>query len=110
MATVVPIARPAPRPADPTVGELVEQVAVLAGLIIEFAREGDELRRRLAEIEGRLPKPRFTIPPGWVPIKKASGSFALSTVHQWARERKITSMKVGGRRYVDPNSMPPARA
>ena len=68
------VALRAPRPAEPTVAELVEQVAVLAGLIIEFAREGDELRRRLAEVEARLPKPRFTIPPGWLPLKLAAAA------------------------------------
>jgi hypothetical protein len=66
----------------------------------------DEIAALRAEVDALKPAKRFTIPPGWVPIKKASGSFAPSTIHQWARERKVMSIKVGGRRYIDPSSLP----
>ncbi len=92
MAEIVRL--PARAAVEPTVAELSAQIATLTG--------------RLAELETRLPPPRFTIPAGWVPVKQASCSFALSTVHQWARKRKITSVLIGGRRYIDPSSLPRA--
>lgn len=99
----------APRLGEPTVAELTEQVGVLAQLVIELACQGDELRRRLAEIETRVPKPRFTIPPAWVNVKNAAAlcGYAAPTVSEWARARKIVSIKIGGRRYIDPGSLPP---
>ncbi len=77
---------------------LESQVAVL---IVAVA----ELR---AEIDALKPPPRFTIPPTWLTVKRAAAlsGYAPPTVSEWARERKITSNKIGGRRYVDPSSLP----
>jgi hypothetical protein len=99
MATVIALTRPSTDDPDRT-RVLEAQVATLIAVVAEMRGELDALK----------PPPRFTIPPGWVPIKQASCSFALSTVHQWARKRKITSIIIGGRRYIDPASLPSRRA
>jgi len=71
-----------------------------------------QLMERVAELERRLPKPRFTIPPEYVTIQQASGicGYSPATLYGWLRRGRIKGAPLGGRRYVDAKSLPPRRA
>ena len=104
-SNVIPLRRPV---VEPTAGELAEQVAVLAELVIEFARDADEMRRRLADLEARTPKPRFTIPPGWIAFKTAVAESGLSrsTLYRKIRRGEVVAVKVGVVTAIDPATLP----
>jgi hypothetical protein len=93
MAEIVRLpARPAAEPSDHDL--LVCALAELAAL--------------RAEVEALKPAPRFTIPANWLNVKNAAAlcGYAEPTVSEWARELKVTYIKVGGRYYIDPASLP----
>jgi hypothetical protein len=98
MASVIALTRPSTDDPDRT-RVLEAQVATLIAVVAEMRGELDALK----------PPPRFTIPPGWLTVKRAAAlcGFAEPTVSEWARKRKVTSLLVGGRRYIDPSSLPP---
>ena len=99
-SNVIPLRRPV---VEPTAGELAEQVAVLAELVIEFARDAEMgMRRRLADLEARTPKPRFTIPPGWIAFKTAvaeSGP-SLDAISQNQTRRSSPSKSASSPRLI----------
>jgi hypothetical protein len=93
MSTVVPLTRPST--AEPTDREL----------LLRALREIAELR---AEVEALKPAPRFTIPATWLNVKNAAAhcGYAEPTISEWTRKRRLTFLKIGGRLFIDPTSLP----
>jgi len=106
MAAVVPLRHPA---GEPSVASLEAQIAALTEAVAELARDRDLMRERLADLETRVPPPRYEVPAHYVTVKAAAdiSGFAVPTIYQWARKGRIKSAPdVGGRRFVDPTSFP----
>ena len=82
---------------DPRIGDLEARVAALAAIV--------------AEHDARLPKRRFAVPPHYCTIKEGAAlcGYSAPSLYRLARARVVTSIKVGGRRFIDPSTLPAPR-
>ena len=73
-------------------------------LLIQALRHDIE---RADEIEARLPAMRFEVPRGWITVQQAQAvsAYSLPSLYRMARNNVIDSVVLGGRRFIDPESL-----
>lgn len=94
---VIPI-----RPKEPPGAEalLRDALALLITVAIEH-------RERIAELEARLPPPRFGVPAGWINAKDAAlvCGYSLPSIYRMVRTGHVVGVKFD-RLMIDPATLP----
>jgi hypothetical protein len=91
-----------PAPSDP---ELLLQTI---NLVVSLTKHITVQDRRIADLESRVPPPRFDPHEGRLTPKQAAfaSGFSLATIHRWFRSGAIKGKREGVRIFIDPATLP----
>jgi hypothetical protein len=87
---------------------LWEALAVLTDEALAHREREAELLARLSEVEARLPRRRFTVPPGWLGAQQAAYASGMSLAGFYRKWRRLGVIGVKFDRcfMFDPGSLP----
>jgi hypothetical protein len=86
----------------------LRQNAALASHVMALTQHVAAQDRRIADLESRVPPPRFDSHAGRFTAKQAAfaSGLSLATIHRWFRSGAIGGEREGVRIFIDPATLP----